>query len=154
MKHRIRLPIRPKPGVRFILVFLAGLAVLAGCADPSGPTFTLWEGTLFPVPPSRIKGQTAAATQFGRTEVSVEIRLAEPEGVYLWRVESGDCQSEGEIKDGPLMYPPLTAGESGLASSNAVLSSLFKSGSSLAVKVYSWDGEVEVLVSCGSLAER
>ena len=131
-----------------------GLALLTGCGDPSGPVLTLWEGTLSPVPPSRINGQTAAATQFGRTEVSIEIRFAEPEAVYLWRVESGDCQSEGEIKDGPLMYPPLTTGESGLASSNAVLSSLFKSGSSLAVKVYSSEGEAEVLVSCGSLVER
>ena len=132
---------------------LLGILLFTACSDPSGPIFTLWEGTLSPVAPSRITGQTAAVTQLGRTEVSLEIRLAERESVNRWRLESGNCRGEGEIQGGPLIYPPLAAGESGLASSSAFLSVLFKSGSNLAVKVYSDVGGQEVLVSCGILDE-
>lgn len=133
--------------------FLLGALLLTACEDATAPVFTLWQGVLSPIPPSRIAGQAAAATQFGRTEVSIEIRAAEPEAVYRWQVESGTCEGEGQIQGGPSAYPPLTPGETGLASSRIILSSLFKSGSLLAVKVYSTDQPQEVLVSCGALVE-
>jgi hypothetical protein len=132
----------------FLLLFLPG------CEDSTGPITTLWQGTLSPVPPSQVSGETAAVTQFGRTEVSIEIRRAEPDVVYSWSVEEGECQSDGVIQGGPTLYPPLTPSEAGQAFSIAVFPSLFKSGSQLSVKVFSTEGASERLASWGKLSER
>ena len=134
---------------------LVGLAPLwAACGDSTGPVSTLWEGNLTPVPPSQVSGQVAAVTQFGRTEVSIQIRFADPGSTHNWRVESGNCQADGTIQGGLAVYPPLTAGEGGSNSQTAILSSQFKSGSQLAVKVFnSVEGGSGEMVSCGELVE-
>lgn len=143
---------RPRP--RILLLALASFPVLAGCSDSTGPILTLWEGTLSPIPPSQVSGTTAAVTQFGRTEISIDITLAEPGIVYTWRVEESTCQSGGPIQDGPAVYPPLEAEEGGTASASIFLTSQFKSGSQLAVKVFRPEGgSGERMVSCGTLQE-
>lgn len=138
-------------------VFLLVLGMVPcwiACSTGTEPVFTLWEGNLSPVPPSQVSGNAAAVTQFGRTEVSIQIRFGDPGAGYTWRVESGTCQGEGTIQDGPAVYPPLTASEAGTDSQNIFLSSLFRSGSQFAVKVFSSDGgAAETMVSCGSLTE-
>jgi hypothetical protein len=136
-----------------VLFFVA--LCLSSCGDAKGPLLTLWEGDLAPIPPSQISGDVAAVTQFGRTEVEISIRLAEPGTIYTWRIESGTCQSEGVIQDGPAMYPQLEASEGGNASENTILASLFRRGSVLAAKVFRPDGGAgEELVSCGMLVEK
>ena len=157
MKYTRRIRNRFGPGKKAGNLFLPALllnVLVLGCGDSTSPVATLWQGTLSPVPPSQVSGETAAVTQFGRTEISVEIRLAEPDLVYSWRVESGDCQSDGIIQAGPTLYPPITPGEAGLGSSIATIPTLFKSGSQLAVKVFSTEGASERLASCGPLTER
>ena len=145
-----------RPGNRTKAVFLVlGLVPFwASCSSSTGPLLTLWEGNLSPLPPSHLSGQVAAITQFGRTEVSIDIRMAEPGTVYTWRVESGTCQGEGVIQDGPAVYPDLMPGEGGTDSEQVFLSSLFKPGSQLAVKVFdSVGGSGGEMVSCGELVE-
>lgn len=148
---------RIRPGGRGPRIFLPAMFLLLfspACEDSTAPVATLWEGTLSPVPPSQVSGVTAAVTQFGRTEVSIEIRLAEPDLVYTWQVETGGCQSEGQIQGGPALYTPLSPGEAGMASAIAVLPNLFESGSQLSVKVFSPEGASQRLASCGKLNER
>ena len=150
------------PDYRSRTPFLGGPVLLLGvmapflsaCTSSTEPLVTLWETTLSPVAPSRITGQAAALTQFGRTEVSVEIRLADPESAYPWRVESGTCTTSGNIQDGPAVYIPLSTGEAGTAGQTVTLSSKFRPGDKLSVKVFApGSSGSQDLVACGVLEE-
>ena len=126
---------------------------LSACSSSTGPLVTRWETTLSPVAPSRIRGQAAALTQFGRTEVSVEIRLADPETAYPWRVESGTCITSGNIQDGPAVYIPLSTGEAGTADQTVTLSSKFHPDDQLSAKVFAPGSGSQDMVACGVLEE-
>jgi hypothetical protein len=138
---------------------LAGLVwstlLLGACSSATEPTVTLWEGTLSPTVAGGITGTVAAVSQFGRTQVSVEIRQAEAGSSYGWRIESGSCQAPGQIQGGTAVYPPLEPGEAGTASENAVIGRVFKSGSLLIARVYqTLQGGGEEVLACGSLQEQ
>jgi hypothetical protein len=88
-------------------------------------------------------------TQFGRTEVSIQITDGEPEVSYGWRVETGSCQNPGTIQGGDASYPGLTPGPGGTAAANATLSEVFPAKGAFAVRVFlRATGRV---VSCGEL---
>lgn len=128
--------------------------LVLGCTSSTEPDFFLWEGVLEPVPPSTVSGITAAVSQFGRTEVSVEIRQAPADAVFGWKVNTGTCQSEGTIRGGVGAYPSIETDESGVGAEDAVLSGLFRSGEAYAVRVYSdQGGGVQTVISCGELEE-
>jgi hypothetical protein len=136
------------------LVPLLFTLLMLGCTSSTEPDFYLWEGVLKPVPPSTISGVTAAVSQFGRTEVSVEIRQAQADAVFGWRVNAGTCQSEGVIRGGVGAYPNIETDESGIGAEDAILSGLFRSGESYAVRVYAdQGGGAQTVVTCGDLEE-
>jgi len=141
---------RPKSFRTGSSLYLAASLFVAACSDGTSPVFTLWEGTLQPIPPSTIEGSTAAVSQFGRTEASIEIRQAEAGVTYGWRIDSGDCQAPGEVQAGLAVYPPLTADEAGTASEEAVIGVVFQSNSRIAARVYrSLEGGGEEILACG-----
>ena len=138
-----------RPSVRISTVLLAcGLG--ATCSSSTGPIFTQWEGTLIPIPPATVGGRAAAVTQFGRTEISVQINEAEPGVSYGWRVEKGSCQNPGIIQGGDATYPGLTPGAGGTATANAVISAIFPATGAFAVRVFLEASEK--VVSCGDLS--
>jgi hypothetical protein len=133
---------------------LAVLFGLFGCTSGTDVEFALWEGTLLPVLPSTITGTAAAVTQFGRTETSMEIRQGEAGVLYGWRINSGTCQTEGAIQGGLAAYPLLEADETGIATENAILSTVFRSGSPYAARVYRpLEGGAQEILACGTLEE-
>ena len=150
-----RLPPPPSKGRRPAGLSILCLLLLAlGCSSSTEPDFFLWEGVLQPVPPSTVSGVTAAVSQFGRTEVSVEIRQAQAETLYGWRVNEGTCQAEGTIKAGVGAYPLMETDESGIATEDAVISGLLRSGTSFTVRVYlPQEGGGQTVVACGNLEE-
>ncbi len=141
------------PRFRRTWLLMAVLSV-AACSDSTGPVFTLWEGDLQPLPTSTLEGSVAAASQFGRTEASIELRQAEAGATYGWRIESGSCQAPGEIQAGPAVYPPMTADEAGTASEDAVIGVVFKSNSRIIARVFRTLGAGgEEILACGEFRE-
>jgi hypothetical protein len=137
---------RNSPTVLAVL-FTAGIST--ACSSSTAPIFTQWEGDLSPIPPATVSGRAAAVTQFGRTQLSVQIQEAEPEVIYGWRVDSGTCENAGAIQGGEAAYPPLAAGAGGTASSEAILPVEFRASGQFSVRVFL---EVsEETVACGEL---
>lgn len=130
------------------------LPLLVACSSSTETLLTIWEGDLEPVPPATVGGIVAAVTQFGRTEASVHITDAEPESSYIWRIASGTCQGAGETQGGAAAYPPLTAGPSGSASAEAVLSAEFRPNRDYAAWVLVAEGGGEQAVACGPLRQE
>jgi hypothetical protein len=136
------------PGLLMFSVFLAG------CNTGTNPVQTRWEADLEPVPPAIVGGQVAAVTQFGRTHASIQITHGEPGSTYAWRLNAGTCASVGETQGGEAAYPILTAGESGSASADAVLSAVFRPDQVLVARVIlQSEGNQETVVACGALQE-
>jgi hypothetical protein len=130
------------------------LPILAACGSSTEPVLTIWEGDLEPVLPATVGGMVAAVSQFGRTEASIQITDAEAGHTYFWRIDSGTCQGAGETQGGVAAYPPLTPGQAGMASTDAVLSTVFKPDRDFAARVYlSGGGGGEQVVACGPLRQ-
>ena len=131
------------------------LLVCGACSTGTDTQFSLWEASLEPIPPSTISGDAAGVTQFGRSEISLGIREGAPGALYGWRINSGDCQTEGVLQGGVAAYPLLEADEAGRASGDALLSSKFRPGNSYAVRVYQSDqsGSQGEVLACGVLEE-
>lgn len=149
---------RPPWGWTVRVRFLGPLGLflsLMACSSSTGPTVTLWEGSLNPIPPSQVTGNLAAISQFGGTEASIGMREGESGITYAWRIVSGTCQAPGEVQGHPSQYPPLYPDESGEASEDVRLAGKFKTGSRFATRVFRTleGGELE-LVACGELHER
>lgn len=149
MNNRLLLRSGLRPSAPILLLILAG-AFVAACSSSTSPTFTQWEGDLAPIPPATVEGRAAAVTQFGRTEVSIQITEAEPEVSYGWRIDTGSCQGSGTIQGGDASYPGLTPGAGGTATANAILPVIFPANGAFAVRVF-LDAS-ERVVSCGELA--
>ena len=113
---------------RIAVLVLLSIPFIAACGSTTEPLLTTWEGNLTPVPPATVGGSVAAVTQLGRTEASVQIRDAEPGAVFSWHIDSGTCRAPGQTQGGQATYPPLTSGENGTASTNAILAALFQTG--------------------------
>ena len=137
-----------RPPVRIPLFLLAGGLAWA-CSSSTAPLFTQWEGNLVPIPPATVEGRAAAVTQFGRTEISIQITDAEPGVSYGWRVDTGSCQNPGILQGGDASYPGLTPGPGGTATANAILSALFPATGAYAARVFL--EESEKVVACGEL---
>jgi len=148
MERRLLFPAFFRPLVPTAIILLAG-GLAAACSSGTGPVFTQWEGDLMPIPPATVGGRAVALTQFGRTEVSIQISDAEPGVSYAWRVDSGTCQNAGIIQGGDASYPGLTPGPGGTATANAILSVIFPATGAFAVRVLLED--TEEVVSCGEL---
>jgi hypothetical protein len=133
---------------------LFSLSFLTACGSSTEPVLTIWEGDLEPVPPATVGGLVAAVSQFGRTEASIRVTDAEPGETYLWRIDSGTCQEAGETQGGVAAYPPLTPGQSGTASTDAVLASVFRADRDFAARVFLAGGAGEDrVVACGPLRQ-
>jgi hypothetical protein len=129
------------------LLFTAGIYI--ACSSSTAPIFTQWEGDLSPIPPATVSGRAAAVTQFGRTQLSIQIQEAETDVIHGWRVDSGTCETPGEIQGGDAAYPPLVPGAGGTASSEAILPVEFRASGQFSVRVFL---EVsEETVACGTL---
>jgi hypothetical protein len=130
------------------------IPLLAVCSSPTDDGLVAWEADLAPVAPSSVNGSAAAVTQFGRTQASIQIRQAEPDVTYGWRIETGTCQAPGDVQGGAAAYAPLVASEAGQATADAGISIEFRSGSSFAVRVFlPLEGGGETIVACGALVE-
>lgn len=140
------------PGIGVLLSMLAA-SLLSGCSSSTAPVITTWEGDLAPEFPSVLGGRVAAVTQFGRTQISIQIEEGEPGVTYGWKVNAGTCQTEGEIQGGTASYPPLAPGPSGTASGETTVAEVFRSGDSYAARVYRSTGNGEVVVACGALRQ-
>ena len=133
-----------------LFVFLA----FSACSTSTDPTTSLWEATLSPILPSVVSGNAAAVAQFGRTEASVEIRQGEPGTFYGWRINAGTCDGEGALQGGIAAYPLMEADETGIASADALLSTVLRSGGSYAARVYlPLSGGGQEILACGNLQE-
>jgi len=148
---RIRAPSRgfPRPFVQISALLLAG-SLTGACSSSTAPIFTQWEGNLIPVPPATVGGRAAALTQFGRTEVSIQVNEGVPGVSYGWRVETGNCQNSGTVQGGTASYPQLTPGAGGTATASATLAEIFPATGAFAVRVFL--EESGTVVSCGELS--
>lgn len=128
--------------------------VFLSCDTSTDVEYSFWEGTLVPLGTNFETGKTAAVTQFGRTDVSVEIRQGAANTTYGWYLQTAACQAEGLVAGGVASYPPLTTDESGVATSTAIISTLLRSGGSYAVRLYkTGGGQTEEVVACADLQE-
>jgi hypothetical protein len=124
------------------------------CDTSTEVEYSFWEGTLVPLGTNFETGNAAAVTQFGRTEVSVEIRQGTAETTYGWYLQTAACQADGLVAGGVASYPPLATDESGVATASAVISTLLRSGRSYAVRLYRpLEDQGEELVACADLQE-
>ena len=129
------------------------MVVLAACQSTTAPVITTWSGDLTPEPPHFVSGRVAAVTQFGRTQISLQMEEGEPGLDYRWRVNAGTCQQEGEIQGGPASYPPLTPSEPGTASGETTVAEIFRSGDAYAARIFLENGGSEEIVACGELSQ-
>lgn len=144
-----RKPIRRKPHGPTPATLL--LLCTVACSSPIRPSATVWTGSLDPLGGSGITGTVGAVSQGGRTSATVEIRKATAGETYGWRIDTGVCGGSGEIQGGAALYPDLTADEGGSASAEAGLSSVLKSGSPYAGKVFRVEGGE--IVACTELVQ-
>jgi hypothetical protein len=135
-----------------ILVLVAPLLFLA-CSSATAPLVTRWEGVLSPVLPHTVGGRIAAVTQFGSTQVSVQIEDGEPEATYAWKVNAGSCQEAGELQGGVASYPTLLTSPGGSATAATTLSELFRTGDEFAFRVFLSTETAEEEVACGELEQ-
>ncbi|MFO8173251.1 MAG: hypothetical protein R6T96_03140 [Longimicrobiales bacterium] len=157
MKMKKRGPAGSPPGScgKRLSTTVVLLLVLSACSSGTEPVATLWEGNLIPSTPGGLTGTVAAVSQFGRTLVSIQIRQAEAEETYGWRVESGSCQDPGQILGGEALYPPLVTDQAGSAIQDTSLATLFRSGSFFAAVVFrQGQGGTEEILACGDLQEQ
>ncbi|MCJ7627917.1 MAG: hypothetical protein MUO50_05960 [Longimicrobiales bacterium] len=125
---------------------------MAACVSPVENRISKWEGTLVPTPLSTITGAVVAASQFGRTELSILIEDAEIGTTYGWRIDSGDCQEIGVIQGGPAQYPRLVPEEGGTVSEQTAISKVFRADGEYAARVFRpWEGASEEVMACGDL---
>ncbi|HSG47269.1 MAG TPA: hypothetical protein VLA43_05550 [Longimicrobiales bacterium] len=140
---------------RFLYAVLPALLLASGCSSVTEPEVTLWEGNVTAVAPATVTGVVAAVSQFGRTQISIQIRQAEDGGNYAWRVETGSCQNPGTLQGGAALYPLLVVtGPALTADADATIPGQFSSGGAYIARVIQL-GEVgaETVVACGSLLE-
>lgn len=139
---------------RFLYAAIPTLLLAMGCSSVTEPEITLWEGNVLAVAPATVTGVVAAVSQFGRTQISIQIRLAEDGANYAWRVETGSCQNPGTLQGGVALYPILVAGPTLTAEADATVPGQFSSGGAYIARVIQLgDGGAETLVACGSLLE-
>lgn len=145
-------PVRSRAG--WVGISSLGL-LLSACSDSAAPLYSFWEGSLTPVLPGFVEGGVVAVTQHGKTDIGITIENGDPGVVYGWRIDSGSCQSPGEIQGGPASYPPLIPGQGGSASAETSIRSLFRPGEELAGRVFrSAAGGSEQVVACGNLEDK
>ncbi len=141
--------------IQSFLRMAACLSILLSCSTSTEVDYSFWEATLQPVLPSQVGGIAAAVSQFGRTEVSVELRQGEAESTYGWHLKSGTCQTPGTIVGGVANYPLMETDESGIATESAIIASVLRSGDSYAVRVYlPLENGGEEVVACGEMVEE
>ncbi len=132
---------------RSILILATGLAACTGAVDLGQ---TAWQAS-FNGGPSGISGSLAALSVSGRTHLSIAIQRAVPGQQYGWRVQRGDCQSEGTLVGAAATYPTLTAADDGTAGTdNVYLSQILNSGPYV-VRVVKLSAGGEVLAACAAL---
>lgn len=132
----------------------AFLPLLLSCSTSTEVRYSFWEGTLQPVLPNQEGGIAAAVSQFGRTEVSVELRQGQAGATYGWHLKSGSCQAPGTIVGGVANYALMETDESGIATESATVSGVLRSGDSYSVRVYRpLENGGEDVVACGDLVE-
>jgi hypothetical protein len=130
----------------------AGAAVglvlaLAGCVtDVEPPRQTIWEATLSSGLEHPDAGGTAAAVSGSSlTQASVSVGgLAA--GTYRWGVLEGQCTDPGEILGSEDLYPALSVGIDGQATSDAAVNRHMRAGNRYFAQVWTADG---VSAACG-----
>lgn len=131
---------------RSVLVVVATLAACAGAVDIGQ---TAWQAT-FSGGTAGISGSVGAVSVSGRTHASISIQRAVPGQAYGWRIQRGDCQSEGQLVGSAAVYPTLTAADDGTAGADVFLSQILASGP-YAARVVKLQSGGEVLAACASL---
>ena len=151
MDRTADLPRANRPGRRAGRI-LAWVFLLAACSSPTTVRVTKWEGTLVPDPPSTVTGQVAAVSQFGRTEISLQLEDGERGTIYAWRVDSGDCEGNGLIQGGVAQYPPVVPAEGGTGSAHTAIAGMFDPDGEYAARVFlPGEGGSEQVLACGEL---
>lgn len=122
---------------------------LAACAGPVDVGQTAWQAT-FSGGPGGISGSVGAVSVAGRTHASIAIQRAAPGQQYGWRIQQGDCQSEGALVGAAASYPVLTAAGDGTAGADIFLSRILNSGP-YAARVVQLQSAGEGLAACAPL---
>ena len=135
-----------------LILAAAGAAACVGSteADP----VTQWETQLVAeLAYPGLRGQAAAISRLGGTDVGIGIDGAEPEGVQVWGVRLGTCASPSEQIGPDNDYPDLFVGETGSAEAETHLTHRLSIGNSYNVEVResSADGST---IACGDLVRR
>ncbi len=127
-------------------------AALALVACNNAVTFgeAAWQAQLV-APPGGITGSVGAVSQSNRTDVSIAIQRAVAGQQYAWRIQRGDCQTEGVTVGGAAIYPTLVANDSGSAEARAVLSQVLGSGPYAARVYLVQSGGGQTQAACGVL---
>ncbi len=123
---------------------------LAACTDAVTFGEAAWQAQLV-APPGGITGSVAAVSQSNRTDVSIAIQRAVSGQQYAWRIQRGDCQTEGVTLGGSAIYPNLVANDAGSAEARAVLSQALGSGPYAARVYLVQPGGGQAQAACGVL---
>jgi hypothetical protein len=139
----------------FVFALALGASALAGCGElPTQPDPTAWEARITSEGPrpGGFDGQVGAASQFGRTSLSISLQRAEPDTRFRWHLIRGSCdQTLGTL--GPAdRYPLLTIGQAGTVQASATLNLMLETGESYAVVVSDEAGIRRY--GCGNLVQK
>ncbi len=125
------------------------LVLLAACASGTEPEIYAWEGELVGTPGNPLNGNVAVISQFGRTEVSIQIEGGEPAATYAWRINEGTCAQEGDLLGGAASYPDLETNGEGTATANNTLAGSLRPDGGFAARVLA----DAVVSACGELRQ-
>ncbi|HEU5211066.1 MAG TPA: hypothetical protein VFU06_16840 [Longimicrobiales bacterium] len=130
--------------INHVRLIPAAVVVFCGCVTGTEPEIYPWEGRIVG---SEVSGNVAVLSQFGRTEVSIQIAGAQPDASYAWRINEDTCAHEGALVGGAASYPALETDASGSAVQENTLPGMLRHGRAFAARVL--DGAS--VVACGEL---
>lgn len=111
-----------------------------------------WNGTLAGQGAgASITGSIKAMALDGRTEVSVALNGASPDGTHPWHVHEGACGSGGPIVGDATAYPQLQVGSAGTATANANLGLMLDEAKDYYVNVHASASDLQTIIACGDL---
>lgn len=124
-------------------------ALLAACANSTGPTDTTWQATLIAmIPHDRLSGDVAVLSQSDRLSATIRINNAPPGTTLTWQLRTGSCDQAGDLLGGRAVYPALTADSLGAASAVTVVDAHLNSDGQYQASVLDAS---DTLVACGEL---
>lgn len=125
----------------------------AACGGATEPVVLAWEAELDPSGPGGVSGSAAMVSQYGRTDMSIQIQSSAAGATYQWRINEGGCGAPGALVGGAAIYPPLTVQAASSASADANMGGMLDQDRTYAARVFGTSvGGGEVLVACGEMA--